>query len=123
METNLSVNDNGSTVCVNITTDTSWSIACAEMDDMGDHWWISRVLVRDIFLRRQGLGTQLVKTLQEHSRGQKIIVCPGGYDLDYEQQRSFYESCGFIEVKNGQMEWETNKERNDGRNYGVFRQG
>ena len=75
-------------------------IACAEMDDMGDHWWVARVLV-NLAHRRKGYGGLVVNALKEYSKGKPIMVHPGGYGMDYEDQKSFYESCGFVESEPG----------------------
>jgi GNAT superfamily N-acetyltransferase len=62
-----------------------------------DVWWVSRVLVQKAH-RGRGIGKFLVANLVNAVRkmgAKKLMVCPGGYDISYEDQVRFYESCGF----------------------------
>lgn len=67
------------TVSVSIIID-PFSIACAEMDLTGDHWWLARLFVKKEH-RGKGLGRELVSKLKENAKGLPIEVMPGGYDL------------------------------------------
>ena len=93
METKI-VNS-GKNVCVMV-VDKLRAIAIANMDFMGDHWWLARLKV-DKSYRKNGLGRQLVNHLKDNSKGYSILVAPGGYfELTKEEQFSFYERCGFV---------------------------
>lgn len=62
-------------------------------------WWISRVLVNGE--RGKGTGSTLLQRLIEEvrKRGAKaMIVAPGGYNSNYNQQVNFYVKNGFKEV-------------------------
>ena len=63
-------------------------------------WWINRVFVSPE-LRGQGVGSQLLNTLKENSKGKPILVHYGGYGADPVKQRSFYLSNGFKEQPKG----------------------
>jgi GNAT superfamily N-acetyltransferase len=81
------------------------SVACAEMDDMGEYWWIARVFVREKF-RRKGFGSRVVRELQERAGDKPIVVCPGGYGTPYKVHDAFYKSCGFRETEDkGELTW------------------
>ena len=86
--------NSGNNVCVMV-VEKSQVIAIANMDFMGDHWWLARLMVKKPY-RNNGLGRQLVNHLKENSKGYSILVAPGGYfELTKEEQFSFYEHCGF----------------------------
>jgi len=93
METKI-VNS-GKNVCVMV-VDKLRAIAIANMDFMGDHWWLARLKVDKLY-RKNGLGRQLVNHLKDNSKGYSILVAPSGYfELTKEEQFSFYERCGFV---------------------------
>lgn len=72
--------------------------ATASIDAVGDQWWVSRVVVRPQYRRKQ-LGTRCLKRAIELVReqdGRPIVVAPGGYNIPYEEQVAFYRSCGFV---------------------------
>jgi GNAT superfamily N-acetyltransferase len=71
-------------------------------------WYLNRVLIRKPESRRKGLGSLMVKRLQEELRKTdctKLIVEPGGYGSVPEELRIFYERCGFVLHEDGYMEW------------------
>jgi len=72
-------------------------IATADMDRMGDKWWLARLVVKKPH-RGKGIGRELVAKLKENAGGFPIEVMPGGYDLTKEEQFAFYEKCGFKKV-------------------------
>lgn len=76
--------------------------SCAEADWMEaeQEWWVSRVLVNPPEKRGKGIGSMLLKRLVKEARkyGGKIVVAPGGYDMNPEQQFNFYEKNGFKKV-------------------------
>lgn len=80
-------------------------IANAEMDWLGDKWWLSRVLVKESF-RRRGLGRKLIEKLKGCSRGKLIEVMPGGYNMKREDQFNFYERCGFKKLDENTLIWQ-----------------
>jgi GNAT superfamily N-acetyltransferase len=67
----------------------------------GHRWWVSRVLVGDKNTRGQGIGSYLiqkaVKEVLKHDPQAQILVAPGGYDDNTEQQINFYKKNGFVE--------------------------
>jgi GNAT superfamily N-acetyltransferase len=80
--------------------------ATASVEDMGDHWWVSRVWICPDW-RRKGVGRFLVAELLSMVKdrgGKKVVVAPGGYNMKYKDQRAFYEACGFTQVEPGWME-------------------
>lgn len=75
-----------------------WPRALASADFVGDHWWVSRVLVRLPGNRGKGLGSQVLgRLLQEIAKHPctRVCVSPGGYDED-PRQRAFYLKHGFV---------------------------
>ena len=78
------------------------SFAVADMDRMEDHWWFSRLHVKDAW-QRKGYGSWLVDRLKSLARGIPIFVVPGGYDFPHEAQVAFYTSCGFVEQSEGKF--------------------
>jgi len=78
-----------------------WPIrGVAQASNMGDFWYLNRVVVSPDSNRNQGIGGQLLARLQEELRKQdckKLIVEPGGYGSDPEQLFRFYKKHGFIE--------------------------
>lgn len=63
-------------------------------------WWINRILVPEAD-RGQGLGSRLLQRLltELKSKGAKaVIVAPGGYGSDPEDQFNFYRKNGFRQV-------------------------
>jgi GNAT superfamily N-acetyltransferase len=77
----------------------------AEASDMGDYWYVNRVLVQPPDQRGSGIGQQLVKRLLNEIRllgGRKVIVTPGGYGSNTTQQINFYKKCGFTEDKDAE---------------------
>jgi len=93
-------------VSVTVPHDKRLRSATASASLIWEHWVINRVFVHKE-LRGRGLGklvvAEMLKLIQERG-GSLVRVSPGGYDLTYEEQRSFYESCGFVEVEDGLME-------------------
>ena len=72
--------------------------AVASADNMGDFWWISRVLVEPRSQRGQGVGSEMLQLIQQAVVRQgctELRVCPGGYDNDTERQFRFYQKLGF----------------------------
>lgn len=67
------------------------------LDEPGD-WQLNRLIVQPKF-RNVGLGSQMLKKLQ--NRSNKIIVHPGGYDLDLDEVINFYKHMGFKETNAG----------------------
>lgn len=76
--------------------------AVASADNVGDHWWVNRVLVDPPARRGSGVGTQMVKELLEAVTRQgckELHVCPGGYDGKTKLQFKFYLKLGFTRIK------------------------
>lgn len=71
----------------------------AEASNMGDFWYVNRVLVQPANLRSRGIGGELLERLKaaiaEYGEA-RVVVTPGGYDESPRQQR-FYEQHGFVE--------------------------
>ena len=85
---------------------TGFDNATASASRLPTYWWVDRVFVHKT-LRRKGMGKLLVGELLKliRTRGFCLVqVAPGGYGMEYEDQRSFYESCGFCETEPGLME-------------------
>lgn len=64
-----------------------------------EQWQISRVNVHGKH-RRKGIGSSLVKKaidLMKESSAQTVIVYPGGYGENIEDQIGFYKKCGFVD--------------------------
>jgi len=76
----------------------------AEMDLMGDNWWLSRIVLKHKY-RRQGYGTKIINELKRYTSGLKIVVMPGGYDLTKDEQIAFYKSCGFQTIDEHTLEY------------------
>jgi GNAT superfamily N-acetyltransferase len=76
------------------------SVASIDRVD-GHQWWVARVLVGDRNTRGQGIGSYLiqraVKEVLKHDPQADILVEPGGYDSNTEQQVNFYKKNGFVE--------------------------
>jgi len=73
-------------------------VANAIIDELPSHWWVSRVFVKQGY-RRRGFGSRCLKRAIELVRKQNakpIIVMPGGYDIPFEVQQSFYRHHGFM---------------------------
>lgn len=83
-------------------TDGFIEFAVADMDRMEDHWWFSRLHVKDHW-QRKGYGSWLVDRLKNLARGKPIFVVHGGYDFPREAQVAFYISCGFVEQTEGRF--------------------
>lgn len=76
----------------------------ASIDSLGNgQWWISRVLVNNPKIRRQGIGSEIlqraIKEVLKHEPKARIIVSPGGYDMDTESQFNFYRKNGFVDLE------------------------
>lgn len=74
----------------------------ASIDRVEEHkWWVSRVLVGDRNTRGQGIGTYLlqkaVAEVLKQDPQAEILVEPGGYGDNIEQQTNFYKKNGFVE--------------------------
>ena len=66
----IAVNNNGYSISVFALPDEGprdpgepWPMALASADLVGDHWWVSRVIVRKVENRGQGLGSQVLGRL------------------------------------------------------------
>jgi GNAT superfamily N-acetyltransferase len=63
-------------------------------------WCVDRALVRRPQHRRQGIGSRLLRVLQETAVKRKdfgyLVVSPGGYNMKHEDQVRFYEKNGFV---------------------------
>jgi GNAT superfamily N-acetyltransferase len=73
--------------------------AVAEATEMGDHWYVNRVLVQPKEMRSKGIGSLLLQTLVKEIRKdstKRIIVTPGGYATELEKQQNFYKKNGFV---------------------------
>jgi predicted GNAT family N-acyltransferase len=75
----------------------------ASIDNIGNGtWWISRVLIGNREQRGQGIGSKLlqkaVEEVLKHEPTAKIIVEPGGYGGNTEDQIRFYKNNGFIDL-------------------------
>jgi len=82
-------------------------IACANMDLIGDFWYLCRLKVNPEN-KRQGWGTKMIEKLKEEAGGLPIVVQPGGYaETSMEIKNAFYHSCGFKDFDHG-MRLETN---------------
>lgn len=80
--------------------------ATASASHLRNRWWIDRVFVSPS-LRGKGLGKRMmldVLAMVKEQGGGLVQVAPGGYNMRYRDQKSFYEACGFAEVKPGLME-------------------
>jgi hypothetical protein len=76
--------------------------------ELGEFWYVNRVLVQGDGTRGKGVGSQMLKLLQTEVLklgGKLMIVEPGGYNSDPKQLDNFYGKHGFQRVKNGWMEW------------------
>ena len=78
------------------------SIAVAQGDRLATEphaWWLARLKVEPGY-RRKGYGTRLLEVAKELLQGKadRLIVCPGGYDIPWEDQVAFYEANGFKRV-------------------------
>jgi hypothetical protein len=77
-------------------------------------WWVSRVVVNPRGARGHGLGSRALKLLQEalvqqEPMGVRMLVVPGGYENNVEQQTHFYLKNGFVpspEFGEGALVWE-----------------
>ncbi len=77
--------------------------AVASIDNVGDgSWWVSRVLVSTREIRRKGIGSELlqraIKEVLKYEPKARIIVEPGGYDMDTQSQTNFYRKNGFVDT-------------------------
>lgn len=75
----------------------------ASIDNVGDgSWWVSRVLISTREVRRQGIGSELlqraIKEVLKYDPKARIIVEPGGYDMDTQSQTNFYKKNGFVDI-------------------------
>jgi len=87
-------------------------VANASIDHVVDHWWVSRVVVKEPF-RRQGFGSRCLMRAVELVRemsSEPIVVAPGGYDVPYEVQRAFYARHDFVGAPGREMTWEGNSD-------------
>lgn len=67
----------------------------AEATNMGNFWYLNRVVVQPHELRGRGIGSRLLQTLiqelRDKARAVLLVVDPGGYTGDTARQRRFYE--------------------------------
>jgi GNAT superfamily N-acetyltransferase len=67
----------------------------------GNRWWVARALVGDRNSRGQGIGSYLlqkaVAEVLKQDADANILVEPGGYDGNTEEQINFYKKNGFVE--------------------------
>lgn len=95
----LTVNSSLQHCSISIIIDNKLSIAQA--DNINGTWWISRVNVNQL-QRNKGIGSLLLNNLIKEilKLGDfKIVVCPGGYNENIEQQYNFYIKNGFVEYE------------------------
>lgn len=89
-----------------IETASSISVSCykdgiratSSVDNMGEYWWVSRVLVEPRTERGKGIGTAMLRELLQavvRQGGVEVRVTPGGYDNDTKRQFKFYLKQGF----------------------------
>ena len=100
VEGDLFVNANDHNVSVHTKTG-PFGLSTASIDNLGDgRWWVSRVLVAVRNMRGQGIGSKIlqraVQEVLKRDPNAKIIVSPGGYDNNTEQQFNFYKKNGFV---------------------------
>lgn len=62
-------------------------------------WYLSRLIVKPQW-RSHGLGGKMIRMLKAYVTT-RIIVHPGGYDMEQEKIESFYRYMGFIETEEG----------------------
>ena len=83
----------------------------ASADDIGDRWWISRVLVQPATCRGRGVGSKLIEQLKAavaNQGGTRLVVAPGGYvgtAKERKRQKKFYEHHDFVEEEPGLFAW------------------
>ena len=76
----------------------------ASIDNVGDgSWWVSRVLISNWReMGRLGIGSDLlqraIKEVLKYDPKARIIVEPGGYDMDTQSQINFYRKNGFVDI-------------------------
>lgn len=74
--------------------------ATAEASNLGDVWYVNRVLVQPPKCRGKGIGGVLIEALKEAVKsvgGKILVVTPGGYNAEPEDQVNFYKQHGFVE--------------------------
>ncbi len=74
--------------------------ATAEASNLGDVWYVNRVLVLPPKYRGKGIGGTLLEALKKAVRsvgGKVLVVTPGGYGAKPEDQVNFYKQHGFVE--------------------------
>jgi len=94
----LGVASNSQSISVYLEGKTSYDLSSASASFMGDHWYINRIIVNPKTERGKGIGSRLLQKLIEEviiQKGNKIIVTPGGYDMNREKQFNFYFKNGF----------------------------
>lgn len=72
-------------------------------------WWVSRVVVHPPSHRGSGLGSRVLKMIQralleQEPVGVRLLVVPGGYGNNVEQQARFYRKNGFVPAPEFGME-------------------
>ena len=76
-------------------------VGTTSADRMPDgSWWLCRALVQPEDNRGQGIGSILVMRLKHEVQAQggtRLVVAPGGYNMDQKRQQAFYVRCGFHE--------------------------
>lgn len=100
MKENLNIVKSQESISVLLVIDGKVSIASAD-NLMDGRWWISRVKLQGLQTGK-GFGTMLLKKLVTEimSFGDtKIIVAPGGYNENKEQQVNFYKKNGFVDTE------------------------
>jgi len=101
----IMVNNNGYSISVFALADDGepsdaaepWPRALASADLVGDRWWVSRVIVRKVENRGQGIGSAVLSRLLLEVSGHpctRVCVSPSGYD-QHPKQRAFYLKHGF----------------------------
>jgi len=97
--TGITISSTQICICVYWRGENMFDSACAEANifDEINTWYICRVFVKE-HLRGKKIGSQILQTLlteikKQHAK--KVIVTPGGYDVDEDRQFNFYIKNGF----------------------------
>lgn len=94
--------------CAAMQVEHELAIGVVEASNLGEGLWsVDRAFVRPSH-RGKGLGTKLLKQLQEtlskRPDCQRLIVTPGGYGEKIEDQIHFYEKSGFTRIEDEEGE-------------------
>ena len=83
-----------------------------EADVLGPKWSICRAVIHPTALRGRGLGSQMLRKLQDlmvEYGGEYMVVFPGGYDQEHDRQENFYLKNGFQKREKGGLIWRPKK--------------